>query len=149
MVIASPRTLGGHRMQDLGLLLDVDGPIASPVSRTIRIGSILDDLVTLTASGVPIAFVTGRSDTFMREKVVAQLLDAGLAEALEVPGARMFGVFEKGAAWAPITSGGLGRVQVDQTVALPRVVVDEVRELVASRFFDTMFFDETKRAMIS
>ncbi|HEY5320393.1 MAG TPA: hypothetical protein VIJ76_05925 [Galbitalea sp.] len=136
-------------MQDLGLLLDVDGPIASPVSRTIRIGSILDDLVTLTASGVPIAFVTGRSDTFMREKVVTQLLDAGLAEALEVPGARMFGVFEKGAAWAPITSGGLGRVRVDRTVALPRVVVDEVRELVASRFSDTMFFDETKRAMIS
>ena len=37
-------------MLDLGLLFDVDGPLASPVSRSIRIPSILDDLVALTAA---------------------------------------------------------------------------------------------------
>ncbi|MBB5641237.1 hypothetical protein [Cryobacterium roopkundense] len=45
----------------LGLLLDVDGPIASPITRTIATPSILTDLVTLAGANVPIAFITGRS----------------------------------------------------------------------------------------
>jgi hypothetical protein len=136
-------------VHDLGLLFDVDGPLASPISRTVRIQSILDDLVALAASGVPIAFVTGRSDAFIREQVVAPLLGAGLAEALRMPGARMFGVFEKGATWAPITDAGLGQISIDDTVALPPPFASAVREVVASDFADTMFFDETKRAMVS
>jgi len=143
------RTPGGTTMLDLGLLFDVDGPLASPVSRSIRIPSILDDLVALAGAGVPIAFVTGRSDAFIRDHVIAPLLEAGLAAALETPGARMFGVFEKGASWAPITSAGMGDVTVDESVRLPEPAVDSVRALVADRFSDTMFFDETKRAMIS
>jgi len=133
----------------LGLLLDVDGPIASPVSRTVAIPSILGDLVLLAASGVPIAFITGRSDAFIRDEVITPLLSAGLGEALSLPGTRMFGVFEKGAAWAPVTSAGLGEIVVDESVALPAAVVDEIRALVAAEYADTMFFDETKRAMIS
>jgi len=136
-------------MLDLGLLFDVDGPLASPVTRSIRIPSILDDLVALTAAGVPIAFITGRSDSFIRDQVIAPLLEVGLAAALDTPGARMFGVFEKGGSWAPITSSGMGEVTVDTSVALPASIVDGVRSLVADGFSDTMFFDETKRAMIS
>ncbi|WP_394771204.1 hypothetical protein [Lacisediminihabitans sp.] len=136
-------------MLDLGLLCDVDGPLASPVSRSIRIPSILDDLVALTAAGVPIAFITGRSDSFIRDSVIAPLMDVGLSDALATPGARMFGVFEKGGSWAPITSAGLGEVTVDESVALPASIVDGVRALVSGGFADTMFFDETKLAMVS
>jgi hypothetical protein len=133
----------------LGILFDVDGPIASPVSRRIAIQSIIDDLVSLTTAGVPIAFITGRSDAFIRDEVITPLLAAGLSEALATSGNSMFGVFEKGAAWSPVTAEGLGEVVVDHSVALPDAVVDEIRRLVASDFADTMFFDETKRAMIS
>jgi hypothetical protein len=133
----------------LGLLFDVDGPIASPVTRTVAIPSIIDDLVLLATAGIPIAFITGRSDAFIREEVIVPLLAAGLGDALAIEGNRMFGVFEKGAAWTPVTSDGLGEIVVDETLALPGAVVDEVRALVASEFSDTMFFDETKRAMIS
>lgn len=128
----------------LGLLLDVDGPIASPVTRTIATPSIVTDLVTLAGGGVPIAFITGRSAAFIREQVVAPLVDAGLA-----PDIRMYGVCEKGAVWFPITAEGMGEVVVDSSVAFPDAVVHAVRELVAERFSDTMFFDETKQAMIS
>lgn len=134
---------------NLGLLLDVDGPIASPVTRTIAIDSIAVDLVALAAGGVPIAFITGRSDAFIREQVVDRLLEVGLAEALRRPAARMFGVFEKGAAWAGIDEHGMGEVTVDDTVAMPRRVVDAVRALVADEFAPWMFFDETKLAMVS
>ncbi|MEN0085046.1 MAG: hypothetical protein AAGC66_09790 [Leifsonia sp.] len=136
-------------MHNLGLLFDVDGPIASPVTRTIAIRSIVTDLVAMAAAGVPIAFITGRSGDFIRHQVVIPLCDAGLGEALEQHGARMFGVFEKGGAWAPITGDGMGEVTVDETVAFTPEAVDAVRSLVRDRFADTMFFDETKRAMIS
>lgn len=128
----------------LGLLLDVDGPISSPVERRIAIPSIVEDLVALASRGVPIAFITGRSDTFMREEVIARLLNAGLPE-----GARMFGVSEKGAVWFPITSRGIGEISIDRELALPEDYTAEFRELAELRFSDAMFFDDTKHAMIS
>jgi len=136
-------------VHNLGLLFDVDGPLASPVSRTVAIPSILSDLITLTAAGVPIAFITGRSDAFIRTEVIAPLRAAGLDEALSLPGTRMFGVFEKGAAWAPITATGIQDVTVDASLGLSHTVIDAVRELMHAVFADTMFFDETKLAMIS
>jgi len=134
---------------DLGLLLDVDGPIASPVTRSIAIPSIADDLVTLVGAGVPVAFITGRSDAFIRQQVVTPLLARGLADALQKPGARMFGVFEKGGSWAAITPAGMADVTVDETVAPSADLSEDIRVLVEQRFADTMFFDATKRAMIS
>jgi hypothetical protein len=128
----------------LGLLLDVDGPIASPVTRTIAIPSIIADLVALAAGGVPIAFITGRSDSFLRDQVVAPLLDAGLS-----PAAGMFGVCEKGGVWFPITASGMAAIVVDDSIAVPRDYTDELRSLVEGDFGDTMFFDDTKQFMIS
>lgn len=128
----------------LGLLLDVDGPIASPVTRTIATPSIVNDLILLAGANVPIAFITGRSADFIRDEVIAPLVAAGLPDGL-----RMYGVCEKGAVWFPISPAGMGEVVIDASVAFPQAVIDEVRQLVAERFSDTMFFDTTKRAMIS
>src|SRR5690554_5527437 len=127
----------------LGLLLDVDGPIASPVTRRVP-AAIIRDLAILAASGVPIAFVTGRSMPFLRDHVVAELVQHGL-----VHDARMYGVCEKGAVWFPISSDGIGDVELDRTVAIPTDVIDDIRDLVARDYATTMFFDETKQAMIS
>ncbi|TFD33332.1 hypothetical protein [Cryobacterium cryoconiti] len=128
----------------LGLLLDVDGPIASPVTRTIATPSIITDLIRLAGANVPIAFITGRSSAFIREQVVAPLRAVGLPDSM-----RMYGVCEKGAVWFPITAEGMGDVVIDESVALPGAAVDLLRSLVADRFSATMFFDETKQAMVS
>ncbi|MBC7441909.1 MAG: hypothetical protein H7311_05240 [Ramlibacter sp.] len=128
----------------LGLLLDVDGPIASPVTRTIATPSIITDLILLARANVPIAFITGRSVAFIRDEVVVPLRAAGLPESM-----RMYGVCEKGAVWFPITAAGIGDVVVDESVALPTPAIEAIRALVADRFSDTMFFDETKQAMVS
>jgi hypothetical protein len=134
---------------DLGLLLDIDGPIASPVTRSIAIPSIVDDLIALTAAGVPIAFITGRSDAFVRDQVMAPLFAAGLSDALATAGARMFAVFEKGAAWAPVGPEGMGATEIDRSVAVPDALVHRIRAMHAADFSDTMFWDHTKYAMIS
>jgi hypothetical protein len=131
----------------LGLLLDVDGPIASPVSRTIAVPSIVEDLVVLAAEGIPLVFNTGRSDAFIRQEVVGPLLAGGLAA-----GGRVHAVCEKGAVWCsigPQYDGGMGELTVAEDLALPRDYADEMRELVRDDYADLVFFDETKRAMVS
>ncbi|MGX5695135.1 hypothetical protein ACWKWP_02955 [Agromyces soli] len=128
----------------LGLLLDVDGPIASPVTRTVAIGSIARDLVALANAGNPVVFNTGRSDAFIAAELVPPMRAAGLE-----PGAPVWAVCEKGAVWAEVGPDGLGPVEVDRSLATPADFADEMRELVASRFAGLMFFDETKRAMVS
>jgi hypothetical protein len=133
----------------VGLLLDIDGPIASPETRTIAIPRIVDHLVTLAASGVPIAFITGRSDTFVRDVVIRPLLAAGLGDALRADGAIMLGIFEKGAAWAPIGPDGMMEVEVDTSRSVPQRAVRALREVFDRDYTGEMFWDETKKAMVS
>lgn len=128
----------------LGLLLDVDGPIASPVTRTVAIESIITDLITLADAGIPIVFNTGRSDAFLREEVVAPLIAAGLPRH-----ARVFAVCEKGAVWFAITPEGVGEINVSHELAVPAAYGAAIEKLVTERFADHMFFDHTKRAMVS
>jgi hypothetical protein len=128
----------------LGLLLDVDGPIASPISRSIAIPSIARDLVELANGGVPIAFNTGRSDAFIRAEVVPQLVEAGLDAT-----ARVWAICEKGSVVVRITPAGFGEIDVDGSLAVPAAYGDVIRELVQTSYDDVVFFDETKRAMVS
>jgi hypothetical protein len=128
----------------LGLLLDVDGPIASPVTRSIAIASIARDLAALANAGNPVIFNTGRSDAFIAEQVVPPLLAAGLE-----PGAPVWAICEKGAVWAAIDRDGLGEVFVDLDLAMPADFAADMRAYVEEHFDEFAFFDDTKRAMVS
>ncbi|GAA1514510.1 hypothetical protein [Agromyces terreus] len=128
----------------LGLLLDVDGPIASPLTRSISIPSIARDLAALANAGNPVVFNTGRSDAFIAEQVVPPLVAAGLE-----PGAPVWAICEKGAVWAEIDVNGLGEVHVDDALAMPAEFSDAMRAYVGEYFDEFGFFDETKRAMVS
>ncbi|MFP5312339.1 MAG: hypothetical protein ACLGH7_08040 [Actinomycetes bacterium] len=127
----------------LALLLDVDGPVASPVTRDVTPGIILD-LVALAAAGIPIIFNTGRSDAFIREQVMEPMMAAGIPA-----GTIIHAVCEKGAVWFSFTSAGPGPIHVDRELAVPAAYGDDIRRLVAADYAAHMFFDETKRAMVS
>ena len=88
----------------LGLLLDVDGPVASPVTRAVA-ASLLTALRTLLGAGIPVVLNTGRSATFVTDRVLTPLIDAGLP-----PRARLHAVCEKGGVW---TSAGSADVHED------------------------------------
>ncbi|MBD8044890.1 hypothetical protein H9638_13845 [Arthrobacter sp. Sa2BUA2] len=126
-----------------GLLLDVDGPIASPVTRTVS-PTIVGHLVALAAAGWPVVFNTGRSDEFIRRQVMEPMIAAGLPDDVQV-----HAVCEKGAVWFSFDGSGPDAVQVDQALALPASYADAVRELVTHKYAGHMFFDETKLAMVS
>jgi hydroxymethylpyrimidine pyrophosphatase-like HAD family hydrolase len=127
----------------LALLLDVDGPVASPVTRNVQPG-IIADMLALAAAGIPIIFNTGRSDAFIREQVMEPMIAAGM------PGGTLIhAICEKGAVWFSYTAEGPGPVHVDRDLAMPQAFGDDVRRLVAEDYAAHMFFDETKRAMVS
>ena len=126
-----------------GLLLDVDGPIASPVSRTVS-PAVISSLVNLAVAGWPVVFNTGRSDAFIREQVMQPMMAAGLPEGVTV-----HAVCEKGAVWFSFDGAGAQQAQVDPALALPGTYAQSVRTLVEDKYSSHMFFDETKLAMVS
>ena len=127
----------------LALLLDVDGPVASPVTRDVKPDIILD-LVALAAAGIPVVFNTGRSDAFIREQVMEPMIAASIPA-----GTVIHAICEKGAVWFSYTSAGPGPIHVDRELAVPAAYGDDIRRLVAEDYAAHMFFDETKRAMVS
>lgn len=127
----------------LALLLDVDGPVASPLTRTVRPG-IIADLLALAAAGIPVIFNTGRSDAFIREQLMEPMIAAGMPASL-----LLHAICEKGAVWFTFSSAGAGPVHVDRELAIPVQFGDDVRRLVAEDYAAHMFYDETKRAMVS
>jgi hydroxymethylpyrimidine pyrophosphatase-like HAD family hydrolase len=117
--------------------------VASPVTRDVQPG-IIADMLALAAAGIPVVFNTGRSDAFIREQVMEPMMAAG------IPAGTVFhAVCEKGAVWFSYTSAGPGPVRMDRELAMPRAFGDDVRRLVAEDYSAHMFFDETKRAMVS
>lgn len=125
------------------LLLDVDGPIASPVTRDVS-PEIIAMFLELSAAGIPVVFNTGRSDHFIKHEVMEPMIAAGMPSSL-----RIHAICEKGATWFTFDSQGAGEVHVDHELAVPGNFANEIRQLVGASFSDFMFFDETKRAMVS
>ncbi|ASN37636.1 hypothetical protein [Paeniglutamicibacter terrestris] len=125
------------------LLLDVDGPIASPVTRDVT-PEIISLLLDLAGAGIPVIFNTGRSDEFIKSQVMAPMIQAGMRQDLKI-----HAICEKGATWFTFGSKGAEELYIDHDLAVPGAYAREIRELVATDFAEHMFFDETKRAMVS
>jgi hypothetical protein len=125
----------------LGLLLDVDGPVAAPATRTVA-GRLLADLRTLLAAGIPVVLNTGRSEVFVADRVLRPLAAAGLP-----PGARLHAVCEKGGVWTTAGPDGSGPVRVDPALTVPDVCRRVLADLVEHGYGDAVFVDDTKRTM--
>lgn len=125
----------------LGLLLDVDGPLASPTTRSVS-SRLLDDLRALLAAGIPVVLNTGRSDAFVRDQVLDPLAAARLPAR-----SRLHAVCEKGAVWLSAGPDGHPTVEVDHTLAVPAVCRSLMADLVRHGYGDAMFVDESKRSM--
>ncbi|RUR03583.1 hypothetical protein [Labedella endophytica] len=128
----------------VALLLDVDGPIASPDTRTVRLESVAADLAALANGGALVVFNTGRAAAFISDVVVPAVRAAGLE-----PGRRLWAVCEKGAVWFGFDAQTEDEPEVDSRLAMDESLENWVDERVAERYADTMFFDRDKLAMIS
>jgi hypothetical protein len=125
----------------LGILLDVDGPVSSPDTRTVA-RPLLDDLRVLLTAGIPVVLNTGRSVDFVAEKILGPLTSAGLPRA-----ARLHAICEKGGVWTSAGSDGVGETRVDPELRVPDVCRDLLEALVRDTYGDAMFVDRTKKVM--
>ena len=124
----------------LGILLDVDGPVSSPETRTVA-PALLDDLATLLAAGIPVVLNTGRAVDFVRDRILDPLA-ARLPRA-----ARLHAVCEKAGVWTTARPAGVGTVHTDPALAVPAVARELLDALVADTYGDAMFVDRTKLVM--
>lgn len=98
----------------LGLLLDVDGPLASTETRRVP-DEVLDRLAALGRRGIPVGFNTGRSVEFLLRNVVEPLRAAG-----GLDDAPFYGICEKGAVWFPFAAVPAGEIpHVDDRDQVP------------------------------
>ncbi len=138
------RSVASATEPPVGLLLDVDGPVASPDTRTVRLESVASDLAALANAGALVVFNTGRAAAFIRDVVVPAVRGAGLE-----PGRRLWAVCEKGAVWFGFDAESVEEPEVDRDLAMDESLESWVEARVAERYADTMFFDREKLAMIS
>ena len=122
----------------LGLLLDVDGPVASPHTRTVA-PALLEHLRRLLGAGVPVVLNTGRAVDFVTQRVLGPLAAGGLPA-----GARLHAVCEKGGVW---TTAGAVEVHLDAELTVPAICRAVLGELLDDGYDDAMFLDTGKRTM--
>lgn len=131
---------------DTAWLFDVDGVITHPQQKRVTEPQILDEIVKRLKTGESVALVTGRSLSFLRDRVVNPL--AKRIDDKQIL-SNFLAIGEKGGNWLTFDESGSATEHIDESLSVPQSLQVEARQLVADRFSKTMFFDESKRTMIS
>ena len=127
-------------------LFDVDGVITNPEQKKVTEPAILDEIAKRLKTQEPVALVTGRSIDFMRERVIDPLIErVGDSSLLQ----NFLAMGEKGGVWITYDQGGSPQEHVDENISVPKTLQDEVRRLIHDEFSNLMFYDESKKTMIS
>lgn len=126
-------------------LFDVDGVLTNPEEK-IANPAVLSEIAKKLEQGEPVALATGRSIDFMRSRVVAPLREL-IASPTQL--ISFLAVGEKGGTWISYDQEGEEQENVDPDISIPKELIEKVRNLINEDFADVMFFDETKRTMIS
>lgn len=133
-------------------LFDIDGVLTDPELKRIKHHQIVGYLADFLERGEPVWGNTGRSLDFALEYVVKpieqEILQRGKPQSL----LKNIGIIgEKGGAWIAYNGAGEKIIHIDESLATDafKQLQGEVRNLVEQQFSDTMFFDPTKKTMIS
>lgn len=126
-------------------IFDLDGVVTDVSQKKITNPKILEYFSKFMQKGEPVAINTGRSLEFIRKEVFSPMLDYlktnGISEDLLN---NFFAVGEKGNAWIENEKD-----YYDKTISVPKEFTSKVKELIEKGFSDTMFFDNTKKTIIS
>ena len=118
------------------LVLDVDGVITDPQTKLVN-EKVLNKIISLSSSGIQIALNTGRSLIWLRDKIFQKITNE-----------KIYFSCEKGAIWGTFENGKIEK-NIDNSIQIPEILKDKVRELIGKNYNDCVFFDETKETMIT
>ncbi len=119
-------------------LFDIDGVLTDPQKKKVP-AALLLELSKIINSGQPVAFVTGRSVTWARERVIDKLSNKKPKN--------VFISAEKGGVWSSF-NGQKWTLNIDEYLAPPQKLIAKVEKLVKEKFGGTMFLDP-KHTMVS
>ncbi|HYM64858.1 MAG TPA: hypothetical protein VES68_00010, partial [Candidatus Sulfotelmatobacter sp.] len=109
---------------------------------------IMEDIAKRLRKGDPVILNTGRSISWVQQRIIARLYHAqNLKEKSSLQ--NLFVVGEKGGTWLTFDKEGLMHEHRDESISVPNDLQNDVRAIVEEQFPKTMFFDKTKRTMIS
>jgi 8-oxo-dGTP pyrophosphatase MutT (NUDIX family) len=132
---------------DEAYIFDVDGVLTTPDTREID-REIMLNIIERLNKGEPVILNTGRSLSWVESRLIARLYhspnlkDVNFLQNLLVIG-------EKGGTWLEIDEKGIFHEFADDSVSVNEDLQRSVRAIVEERFPKTMFYDKTKKTMIS
>ena len=127
-------------------IFDVDGPITNPKEKRITEPEILDSLTQKLEINEAVVLNTGRSLTWMTDRVINPLLEKIKdKKCLQ----NFFASGEKGGAWITFDKNGQMQHHKDDSISTPLSLQQQVRDIIETSYRDTMFYDDTKETMIS
>ena len=128
-------------------LFDVDGVLTSPKEKRVTQPEIFSQLIKRLEKGDLVGLNTGRAVDFM----ITQILDP-LEEKISNKSLfkNIYAIGEKGATWITYDERGARKIDIDSKISIPIDIQYQIRKLVSQTpYSDTMFYDETKKTMIS
>jgi len=127
-------------------IFDVDGVISDPGEKRPTIQGVLDAIANKLSKNEPVALNTGRSLSWVLERVVAPLL---LKTKDKTSLQNLFAVGEKGGTWLTFDKNGEMEQHKDDSISIPSELQNRVKQLVHDEFSDTTFYDDSKQTMVS
>lgn len=127
-------------------IFDVDGVITNPQEKKITEPKILEEIIKRLKLKEPVALNTGRSLSWMIEKVINPLIGIVSDKTILT---NFFAVGEKGGTWLEFNNQGKFKEYKDDNISIPDNVKDLIRNLIKDKYADSMFYDESKLTMIS
>lgn len=136
-----------RRHAEEGDLFDVDGVVTDPKEKKVTDSAIYDEHIARLRTGDPICYNTGRSTGWVMERVVGPMIERMGDDTSALSNLLIVG--EKGGTWGTFGEDGKLRFDAVATITVPDDLKDRVRGLIAEKYADVMFFDESKQTMIS
>jgi hypothetical protein len=127
-------------------LFDVDGVLVDPQTKEVSDVAILAEIADCLKRGEPVGLNTGRSATWVEEKIVTKLR-AYIDDPEVLKNFMVIG--EKGGTWITYAERGDAIHGQAPDLKISEDIRLAVRDLVNTKYSDCMFFDSSKQTMLS
>jgi hydroxymethylpyrimidine pyrophosphatase-like HAD family hydrolase len=131
-------------------IFDIDGVLTDPQQKKVVNETLWDQFTAWLQNGNPLTFNTGRSLEWVKQQILTPL-ESHLAKQ-NLPKSlfhNLMAVGEKGTDWLNFDPDGHPQQTIDDQISVPQDLIDQVKQITEQKFSDTMFFDSTKKTMIS
>ncbi|OGH30485.1 MAG: hypothetical protein A3B41_00195 [Candidatus Levybacteria bacterium RIFCSPLOWO2_01_FULL_37_26] len=127
-------------------IFDIDGVVTSPSEKKVSEPQIILHIASKLKSQEPVAFNSGRSFSWIIERVINPLLE--MVEDKNIL-QNFIAVSEKGGCSITFANDGTMQQHIDNSITVPKSLREQIKELVETNYSESMFYDNSKQTMIS